>query len=180
MVLDQLGLNQAIADVPITVQQAANGHRRSAVSVLKVLPSGPIATDPGDFAGSGAVRTVLTALREQADFVLIDTPPLLGVGETAALGAIVDGIILVTRLGVTSRPLLRETRRILDSTPAAKLGFVITEAGREEGEYRSRGYDYYYRSHPADGGCPGVNLPAWSTAARRPRGSAPHRDSSFN
>jgi hypothetical protein len=43
------------------------------------------------------------------------------------------------------RPLLGEARRILDASPAAKLGFVITGAEREEG-YGHKRYDYYY--HP--------------------------------
>jgi tyrosine-protein kinase len=159
--LDGHDLHEAIADVPIRpVQNGMNGNRSNgnndhgqngsnghrAVKVIKVLASGPSIPDAGDFAGSPAVRSILATLREQADFVLVDTPPLLGVGETAALSAMVDGIILVTRVGIVSRPLLRETSRILESSPARKLGFVVTEAEREEHEYQPYGYGYLYQS----------------------------------
>ncbi len=83
-------------------------------------------------------------MREKFDTVLIDAPPLLHVGDAMTLGARADALILVTRLNLVRRPMLNELRRILDSTPAKGLGFVITGAEAED-SYRY-GSAYYYGS----------------------------------
>lgn len=121
----------------------ANGKAGQLEGILEVLPSGPIPPDVGEFVGTEALMNILDSLRERADVVLVDSPPLLHVGDTRVLASRVDGIILVTRLNVLRRPMLKELQRVLDSTPAAKLGFVITGAESEEGY----GYGGYYRSY---------------------------------
>jgi hypothetical protein len=55
-------------------------------------------------------------------------------------------LILVTRLNLVRRPMLGELRRILDSTPAKGLGFVITGAEAEDGYRYGASYDYGYGS----------------------------------
>lgn len=100
---------------------------------LEVLPTGPLPPDAGGFIGSAAMTDVLSALRRRADIVLIDTPPVLPVGDAMTLSTKVDGIVVVARLGVLTRPMLAEFRRLLDASPAAKLGFVLSQSEVEDG-----------------------------------------------
>ena len=145
--LGKVELEFAMAYLPVGT--SSPGWRTSSTenggAMLQVLPCGPLPSDPGEFVGSGAVHKLLERLCERAEIVLLDTPPLLGVGDAASLSSVADGIIVVTRLGMLRRPLLGEARRILDASPAAKLGFVVTGAEHEEG-YGHQRYDYYY--HP--------------------------------
>jgi capsular exopolysaccharide synthesis family protein len=112
----------------------------SSKGTLQVLPSGTKPPDPGEFLATNALSTILHGLRQESDLVLIDAPPLLLLGDAMTLSAKVDAIFLVTRLNVIRRPALHELRRLLASSPAAKLGFVLTAADRE-GRY---GYASYY------------------------------------
>jgi Mrp family chromosome partitioning ATPase len=109
-------------------------------AILEVLPAGPIPPDPGEFSGSHAVESILKELSRRADFVLVDAPPILHVGDAMALSAHVDGLIVVGRLKVVRRPMLAELRRLLAVAPATKLGLVVTGAQAEEGY----GSSYYY------------------------------------
>ena len=59
----------------------------------------------------------------------------------------VDAMIIVTRLNTVRRPMLTEVHRLLESCPAAKLGFILTAAEREEGY----GYGGYYYGAYATG-----------------------------
>jgi Mrp family chromosome partitioning ATPase len=106
---------------------------------LHVLTSGPIPPDVGEFVGTEALAEILAALRERADLVLVDAPPLLGLGDTRVLSTRVDAMLLATRLSVLRRPMVKELERVLVACPAAKLGFVVTgaeqEAGYGEGSY---------------------------------------------
>jgi non-specific protein-tyrosine kinase len=161
--LGRATLEDAIAKVPIAELPAAeaakngvgavtyqngNGHGSRGVTLLEVLPAGPLPPHPGEFVASQAVRSILDSLRDRADIVLIDTPPLLEMSDTLALSGVVDGIILVARVKAARRPLLRQTRQVLDSAPAAKLGVVLTGAERETGYWYERYGSYYPRTAP--------------------------------
>jgi Mrp family chromosome partitioning ATPase len=52
---------------------------------------------------AGKMRQVLGHLTGQFDIVLVDTPPLLAVSDAIPLLAYADGVILVTRVGLTER-----------------------------------------------------------------------------
>jgi capsular exopolysaccharide synthesis family protein len=111
---------------------------------LEVLTTGPLPRDAGEFVAGQALSDVLDELRERADFVLIDSPPLLAVGDAITLAAKVDAIIVLTRLGVARRKAIDELRRVLGNCPGAKLGFVVTGAELDVDHRYGQGYGYGY------------------------------------
>jgi succinoglycan biosynthesis transport protein ExoP len=111
--------------------------------VLELLLAGPPPPAAGEFAASETVGEILDELRDHADLVLVDAPPLLQVGDAISLTARVDALFLVTRLRMMRRPILKELARVLEACPSAKLGFVLTGAKFEEGY----GYAAYRSSH---------------------------------
>ena len=90
---------------------------------------GPLPPDPGEFVGTKRLAEILARLRAAYDLVIVDTPPLLRVGDAMTLSAHADGILVVTRLNVVRRPMLGELRRQLETAPAPKLGYVVTGSG---------------------------------------------------
>lgn len=112
---------------------------------LEVLTAGPPTTDPGELVTAPALDELLHQLRQRADVVLVDAPPLLVVSDAMALSAKVDAIVVVSRLGLVRRHMLTELRRVLAACPAPKLGLVITGADAELESYgypRRYGYGY--------------------------------------
>ena len=83
--------------------------------------------------GSGRLPRVRGArrrhaeLRERADVVLIDAPPVLPVSDAMAISSRVDGIVIVSRLEVVQRPMLRELRASWTGH-VPRLGLVLTGA----------------------------------------------------
>jgi Mrp family chromosome partitioning ATPase len=127
----------------------------SSRGTLELLLTGRIPPSPGDFAGTSEVGELLQELRARADVVLLDTPPVLSAGEAIALGGKVDGVLAVARLGVVTRPMVRDFKRVLTAMPASKLGVVIT------GVKASAGYGYGYgygTSRTAPGRAPLVTV----------------------
>jgi capsular exopolysaccharide synthesis family protein len=141
VLLGEVDLEAALQVVDVNVGRGSSVTPRRS---LRVLPAGSLPPDPGEIGSSAAVRDLLAKLPETADVVLIDSPPLLGVAETIALGSVADAVVVLTRVGTASRPLLLEMRRVLDSLPAKKLGFVVTDAAHEEFDYRAQAYYYGY------------------------------------
>jgi hypothetical protein len=91
--------------------------------MLEVLPAGPMPARLDDVLAKNILAEILEALRQRADVVLIDSTPLLA-GDAMATSAAVDAIIVVLRMSLVRRPVLRELRRVLDSIPTRKIGFV--------------------------------------------------------
>lgn len=124
---------------------SSNG-RGQAQGVLRVVPAGTIPPDAGELIGTEALGSVLNVLAEQSDYLLIDSPPLLVVGDAMTLSAKVDAMIIITRLRIVHHGMLRELARLLKACPAEKLGYVI--AGAELGDGYGYGYAYGY-GYPA-------------------------------
>ena len=112
-----------------------NGRAASG-GLLEVLPAGPPPADAADLLESRAMAELLGELRGRADIVLIDAPPMLPVTDAMMLGAKVDGVIVVARARLASRPHMVALARALDACAAPTLGFLFTGvAVSEENEY---------------------------------------------
>lgn len=102
---------------------------------LAVLPAGTLPPNAGEIVGLNAIAAVIEQLKETYEMVLIDTPPLLAVGDALTLTQRVDGVVVVAHLGRARRPLLRELVRMLAVSPTTTLGVVITGAKKGGGAY---------------------------------------------
>jgi Mrp family chromosome partitioning ATPase len=162
VILGEAALTQALTPIAIGAQSSAlgtvvtangngngNGHA-GATGSLSVLPAGGLPPNVGEFVASAALRGLLDTLRERCDLLLIDTPPMLQVGDTMELTAHVDALVLVARLGVVRRQMAEEVTRVLAASPVNVLGVVITDAALDASG-TGYGYGNYYE-RPASGG----------------------------
>ncbi len=70
-------------------------------------------------------RRVLDLLRDAADTILFDAPPVVAVTDAAILASRVDGVLLVVDAGATRRDLARRARAQLEKVNARLLGVVL-------------------------------------------------------
>jgi Mrp family chromosome partitioning ATPase/capsular polysaccharide biosynthesis protein len=122
--------------------RAAAAARSLRGGSLHIAVAGATPPNPGEFAGSEALAIILRQLRDGFDTVLIDAPPALEVGDAMALTANVDAVIVIARMNVVRRSMLNELKRLLDATPAIKLGYILTGAEAEDGYGYTGGYYY--------------------------------------
>jgi len=152
VVLGHASLEKALTEIPLidprrgaNLQAKPDGDDLDSPlgrGQLRVLGAGPIPPAPGEFVSSDALGLVLDRLEELADIVLVDSPPLLQVGDAMVLSAKVDAVILVARMERLRRPMLNEVQRLLSTAPSSLLGFVVTGAEAEEGYGYGYGYGY--------------------------------------
>ena len=105
---------------------------------LRVLPSGGSARD-GRVARSPATPKLLSSLLEEADVVVLDTPPALATVEMAELSSVVDYVLVVVRHSKVTRRSLVALNRQAQGWRTEIVGAVLTDAPAEEDDY------YYYR-----------------------------------
>ena len=105
-------------------EPSGNGFA-AAVGRLEVLVAGHAPPDGSEFVGTHGLAEFLVGLSQQADLVVLDAPPMLSSGDAIALGAQAEALIVVVNHEVR-RQALYELRRVLEASPAAKLGVVVT------------------------------------------------------
>jgi Mrp family chromosome partitioning ATPase/capsular polysaccharide biosynthesis protein len=105
---------------PMLVQTGIRG--------LYVLPAGTYLDNPAELFGSPGMQPVVDQLHLLADVVLIDTPPVLAVPDTAILGSLAHGAIVVATEGRTDRGMLERTIHRLEATHCRVLGLVLNRA----------------------------------------------------
>jgi len=91
------------------------------------------------------LRRALESIAGDYDYVLVDSPPFLAVGDAAALASKVDGVIVIMKMGEITKTMLRDTAEFLEPLPCRKLGVVLTHLVTEGGPYSY----HYYREYGA-------------------------------
>ncbi|MGA2457320.1 MAG: CpsD/CapB family tyrosine-protein kinase [Terriglobales bacterium] len=99
-------------------------------SGLWFLPAGRAPENPLDLMQSGRLSELLDRLGEFFDWIVIDTPPVIPVADTAFWMKLADGVLVVIREGVSEKKVIE---RALDSFDrAVLLGVVVNSCSRSE------------------------------------------------
>jgi len=98
---------------------------------LRVLPAGRREEQPDRLLSSPALPVLFTALRADADWILVDTPPLTNFYDALITSQNVDALVAVARIGFVQRATLAEFGRLLGSAPVNALGYVATGVGHK-------------------------------------------------
>jgi polysaccharide biosynthesis transport protein len=124
------------------------GHRVSPAdpewtgAELHLLQAGKPAWDPSSLLASPAMDDVLQSLLESFEMVLIDSPPVFPITDSAILAPRVDGVVLVVRCHRTDREITREAVARLRLMQANVIGVVLNGLNPSSNAYQS--YSYYF------------------------------------
>jgi capsular exopolysaccharide synthesis family protein len=110
---------------------------------LYVLPTGPPVSEPTELLGTRRTAQILDALAQQADIVLVDTPPVLPVADTLVIGRMAAGAVLVVEAHKTSVHAVQRTMEMLTRNQTRLLGVVVNKSAGDEAEYGYGGYGDY-------------------------------------
>lgn len=108
---------------------------------LDIIPGGPKPPNPSELLGSRNMKNFLERVKEDYDFVLIDTPPILPVTDASILASLVDGVIMVAGYGQTTIELISKAKAQLDNVNAKILGVILNQVPNSK---YSGHYNYYY------------------------------------
>ncbi len=143
--------------------QAVDGPERTQAAVcsdrtMDVVVAGPLPPNPVDLIESERMRSVLREAEERYDLVVLDTPPTSVVSDAIPLIREVSGVIVVTRLGKSTRESVTQLRTQLEHLDAPILGVVVNAFKAERGAYGyGYGYGYEPSRHRRSNGAPGTN-----------------------
>jgi non-specific protein-tyrosine kinase len=146
MVHTYLGLpnKKGLVNVLAGTVDLADAVESSTVALLDVLVAGPVPTNPSELLGSETMLKTIRRLESLYELVIIDTPPVLPVTDALVIAVHVDAVVVMARLGQTTRDRIRRTTVALEHVNAHIAGVVPNGAvQREDSAYY---YAYRYRS----------------------------------
>lgn len=109
-----------------------------------LLPVGALPSNPSEAVGSTAMVKIIQTLRENYDYVFIDTPPVSVVTDAAILSRFTDGVILVIRADETTKQAMNLSKKNLEDVNAHILGAVLNDFNAKNHSYGSGYYYSYY------------------------------------
>ncbi len=136
-------VGELLADVDLRAAMTAPSVR----GTLRVLPAGGRVEHPDRLLSSRALPALFSTLRADADWVLVDTPPMTRFYDSFLVSQHVDALIAVARVGHVQLPTVAEFGRVLASAPVQALGYVATGV---RPKYAAR-YDFPHTQASSDG-----------------------------
>jgi capsular exopolysaccharide synthesis family protein len=107
---------------------------------LVILPAGPSSEERAHLVVSMAMKSVMTSLRAQFDFIVVDSAPIMPYADGRALSTVTDAIVFVTRSGITPAYTMARSMELLSEVKSAAAVKVVLNAH----DFSARDYGSYY------------------------------------
>jgi capsular exopolysaccharide synthesis family protein len=93
---------------------------------IALLPAGPKPARPGELWATDQATALFEDLGRGFDYVIVDTPPLGTYADGTNIGAMCDGVLLLSRIGRTTSSALRRAIQSLQAANVKLIGPVAT------------------------------------------------------
>lgn len=128
--------------------------QKTTVPGLSVMTSGPLPPNPSELLTSNRMQAMLASLSTIYDLVIVDSPPVTVVTDSAMLANRADGVLLVVAASRLSREHVRNALGALHAVRANVLGTVLNRSASDtlgfHYSYRTEYANQYYKSHYRD------------------------------
>ena len=118
---------------------------------LTVMPCGAKPQNPAELSSSPQVKILIEEMREEFDFVIIDTPPMLAVTDPSPIAARVDGVILCIRIKKNVRVSAERATQMIQNLGANTIGLVVNGVGAQSGYGSQYTYGAYRAGYSYNG-----------------------------
>ena len=109
---------------------------------LYILNSGTTPPNPLELIASGKFSNIITALRSQFTYIVIDTAPVLPASDAVVLGQLCDALLMVIQSDRTTLPMATDAIKRLNAGKVDVSGLILTQTDISRGS--AYGYGGYY------------------------------------
>ncbi|MEO8361717.1 MAG: polysaccharide biosynthesis tyrosine autokinase [Vicinamibacteria bacterium] len=139
------GLSNLLSDPPDKSKLPKLKTTKSPHAEIDVLAAGPPMTVSAARLGSEAMRNLVDQARKKYDWVIIDSPPALGLPDAGVLATMADAVVIVCSGDKTPRQALRSVTDQLNALGGKVVGVVLNRLNMERHSYYyGRHYSAYY------------------------------------
>ena len=114
---------------------------------LWITCTGTIPPNPSEMLSSDRMKSYVQECAQVYDYVIIDTPPINTVADAQIVSAYVDGVVIVSRSGLTTTDELQDAIEAIHSAGGNFCGVVLNDVNLKSSKYgyRQNYYKYGYR-----------------------------------
>lgn len=113
-----------------------------------VIAAGDIPPNPSELLNSERMGSLLTTLRKNYNYIILDLPPLGAVADAQTVSKRTDGMIVVIKEGSCPKEMLEESLEQLRLAKCHILGFVLNGVSEDTGKkYKGYKYSKYYNKN---------------------------------
>ena len=114
---------------------------------VRLAPRGTALTIPARVGlGTKRLTEVLVGMEAEADYILVDSSPILLVPDNLYIASAADGVLLVVDSGSTRPRDLLRTKEILERTNTPIVGVVLNRTPLKQTNYYYKQYMSYYKA----------------------------------
>ena len=114
--------------------------QETGVPNLWMLTSGRLRRGSLGIMNSPRLRAMLDSLKEKYDYILLDSPPILGVTDAAILAGEADGVLLVVQYRKYPKIISLRAKRMIENAGGRLMGAVLNNINIMRDDY----YYYYH------------------------------------
>ncbi|HRT05544.1 MAG TPA: polysaccharide biosynthesis tyrosine autokinase [Kiritimatiellia bacterium] len=114
--------------------------QETGVPNLWLMPSGRLRRGSLGIMNNARLRAMLDVLKDRYDFVLLDSPPILGVTDAAILASEADGVLLVVQYRKYPKIISLRAKRMIENAGGHLMGAVLNNINIMRDDY----YYYYH------------------------------------
>ena len=114
--------------------------QETGVPNLWMMTSGRLRRGSLGIMNNARLRAMLDALKDKYDYVLLDSPPILGVTDAAILASEADGVLLVVQYRKYPKIISLRAKRMIENAGGHLMGAVLNNINIMRDDY----YYYYH------------------------------------
>ena len=114
---------------------------------LSIIPAGAIPPNPSELLSKPILDDLINQMRNEYDYILIDTPPVGLVSDSFLLDRLTDVNLFVARVGYTPKKLIELADQYSSENRLKKMYFILNYVDLNGVEYRyglTKKYGYGY------------------------------------
>ena len=123
------------------------------VPMMDFMASGKLPNSSMGILGSAQMKALISELKQRYDFVVFDSPPILGVSDASVLASEVDMVIQVIQYRRYPQPMNIRAKQMIEKVGGNYVGIVLNNINMAQDEsyyYYSGYYHNYYYTHNED------------------------------
>ncbi|MDD7739044.1 MAG: CpsD/CapB family tyrosine-protein kinase [Fusicatenibacter sp.] len=124
-----------------------------------IMFAGPVPPNPSELLGSKRFHDLIEKLRQAFDYIIVDTPPLGSVIDSAVAAKVCDGMALVIESNTISYKFAQRVKEQLEKTDCRILGVILNKVDLSSkgyygnyGHYYGKYYGQYYGKYGEENG----------------------------